>query len=288
MSKLRTTLSTAASLMLLASNCTHASGKLLLTGGVNSVEGASGGGLTPWATIGSYATDDEIGANAFYTQASSQQFSLRTFGVVVGLHDRVELSYAKQSLDTGSAGSTLGLGRGFTFDQDIYGIKVKLIGDAVLDQDSALPQISIGLLHKRNADSVTVQSIGAHSARGTDLYVAATKLWLEYSVLVNLTLRASKANQLGLLGFGDATSNHYRSQLEASAAYLLRRDLAIGAEFRMKPNNLRFAREDDWADVFVAYTPNKHFSLTLAYVGLGDVATVKNQNAWYLSANAGF
>jgi Protein of unknown function (DUF3034) len=288
MSKLRTSLSTAASLILMATNGAHASGKLLLTSGVNSVEGASGGGLTPWATIGSYATEDEIGANTFYTQASSQRFSLTTFGVVVGLHDRVELSYAKQSLDTGAAGSTLGLGRGFTFDQDIYGVKVKLIGDAVLDQDSALPQISLGLLHKRNTDIATVLAVGAHSARGTDLYLAATKLWLEHSVLTNLTLRASKSNQLGLLGFGDETSNHYRPQLEASAAYLLRRDLAIGAEFRMKPNNLRFAREDDWADVFVAYTPNKYFSLTFAYVGLGDVATVKNQNAWYLSANAGF
>ena len=31
-------------------------GKLLLTGGVSSIDGAAGGGLTPWAVIGSNAT----------------------------------------------------------------------------------------------------------------------------------------------------------------------------------------------------------------------------------------
>ena len=31
--------------------------KLLLTGGVSSIDGAAGGGLTPWAVIGSNATD---------------------------------------------------------------------------------------------------------------------------------------------------------------------------------------------------------------------------------------
>ncbi|TAN00662.1 MAG: DUF3034 family protein, partial [Rhodanobacteraceae bacterium] len=31
-------------------------GKLLLTGGVTSISGAAGGGLTPWAVIGGYGT----------------------------------------------------------------------------------------------------------------------------------------------------------------------------------------------------------------------------------------
>jgi Protein of unknown function (DUF3034) len=39
-------------------------GKLLLTGGVSSIDGAAGGGLTPWAVIGSNAEDGEIGFSA--------------------------------------------------------------------------------------------------------------------------------------------------------------------------------------------------------------------------------
>ena len=41
--------------------------KLIATGGVMQVEGAAGGGLTPWALIGGLGTEDEIGASAFAT-----------------------------------------------------------------------------------------------------------------------------------------------------------------------------------------------------------------------------
>ena len=34
-------------------------GKLLLTGGVTQIEGAGGGGLTPWALIGGYGSDGQ-------------------------------------------------------------------------------------------------------------------------------------------------------------------------------------------------------------------------------------
>ena len=42
-------------------------GKLLLTGGVSSIDGAAGGGLTPWAVTGGYATQDQWGATAHAT-----------------------------------------------------------------------------------------------------------------------------------------------------------------------------------------------------------------------------
>ena len=47
---------------------TPGQGKLLLTGGVSSIDGAAGGGLTPWAVTGSHATGSEIGATAFFTR----------------------------------------------------------------------------------------------------------------------------------------------------------------------------------------------------------------------------
>ena len=37
-------------------------GKLLLTGGVSSITGVAGGGLTPWAVIGSNATQARTGS----------------------------------------------------------------------------------------------------------------------------------------------------------------------------------------------------------------------------------
>jgi hypothetical protein len=37
------------------------SDRLVLTGGVTSIEGAAGGGLTPWAVIGGQGTRNQVG-----------------------------------------------------------------------------------------------------------------------------------------------------------------------------------------------------------------------------------
>lgn len=257
--------------------------KLLLTGGVSQLEGAAGGGLTPWAVIAGYETADQIGATAFYTRVNAQDYHLNDTGVAIGLFDRVEFSLAQQSFDTEDVGAALGLGRGFTLTQDIFGAKLRVAGDAVLDQDSWLPQIAVGLQYKRNDQGAVLHAIGARSDSGTDFYVSATKLFLGQSLLLNGTLRLTKANQIGLLGFGGDRNDSYKPEFEGSAAYLLSRNLAIGAEYRSKPNNLRIAREDNWYDAFVAWAPNKHVSFTLAYADLGNIVIKDHQHGVYLS-----
>ncbi|MFT3806362.1 DUF3034 family protein [Arenimonas sp.] len=263
-------------------------GKLILTGGVSQVEGAAGGGLTPWAVIGSYGSDDQWGANAFYTRVNVDDYHLDSYGVLIGIHDRVELSIARQEFDTEDVGAALGLGRGFTIKQDIIGLKVRLAGDAVLDSDRAMPQISIGVQHKRNNRGALLSAIGAEDDSGTDIYVSATKLFLAQGILLNGTVRFTKANQMGLLGFGGDKHDGYRPQFEISAAYLVNRKLAIGAEYRGKPDNLGIAREDDWVDVFVAWAPNRHVSLTVAYVDLGNIVIKDRQRGVYASLQVGF
>jgi hypothetical protein len=261
-------------------------GKLLLTGGVTQIEGAAGGGLTPWALIGGYGSRDQIGANVFYTRVDVDDYALDAHGAMVGFYDRVELSYARQVFDTQAIGAALGLGRGFTFEQDIYGAKVRLIGDAVLDQDSWLPQFAIGLQHKRNRQGAIVRAVGAQNDSGTDFYLSATKIYLGQSLLLNGTLRYTEANQIGILGFGgDQGSGSF--EFEGSAAYLLTRKLALGAEFRSKPDQLGIADEDLWWDIFLAWAPNRHVSVTLAYVDLGNVV-VADQSGTYLSVQVGF
>ena len=264
------------------------SGKLLATGGVTQLEGTGGSGLVPWALITGYGTRDAIGANAHYTYVYLPQYTLHSGGVAVGLFDRVELSYARQWFDTRSTGAKLGLGSGFTFHQDVLGAKVKLIGDAVYDQDSWLPQIAAGTQYKMNNQSAVIHAIGGRDANGVDFYVAATKLFLSESLLINTTIRETRANQFGILGFGGDKNNDYSTEFEGSAALLLSRQLAIGADFRTKPDNLKFAKEGNAVDVFVAYFFNKNVSATLAYVGLGDIATQRNQNGVYASLQVGF
>lgn len=264
------------------------SGKLLLTGGVTQVEGSAGGGLTPWAVIGGYGTRDQIGGNAFYTRVNVDDYSLDSYGVLVGFHDRVELSFSRQKFDTENVGAALGLGRGFTFTQDTVGVKVKIAGDAVLEQDSWMPQIAIGAQYKKNDQPGVLAFVGARDDSGVDYYVSATKLFLAQSLLVNGTVRFTKANQFGILGFGGDLNDSYQPQFETSVAYLISRNLAIGAEYRNKPNNLGIAVEENAFDAFVAWAPYKNVSLTVAYVDLGNIVIADDQRGLYASLQVGF
>jgi len=263
------------------------SSKLLLTGGVTNIEGSAGGGLTPWAIIGGNGTKEQVGASAFYTNVRANDYTLNTGGALVGIYDRVELSVAQQKFNTREVGGLLGLGNGYTFTQKIYGAKLRLVGDAVLEQDSWLPQISVGFQHKENDRGDLLRALGIKHDKGTDYYVAATKLFLNTSILVNGTVRMTKANQTGILGFGTNTKDKYEAMFEGSIAYLARKDLAFGVEFRQKPDNLGF-KEDNWYDLFVAYAPTKNVSVTLAYANLGNIVIKDKQRATYLSLQVGF
>ncbi len=263
-------------------------GRLLATTGVSQIEGAGGGGLTPWAMITGYGTRDAVGANAHYTFAYLPDFTLHSAGAAVGLYDRLELSYDHQWFDTRDAGARLGLGAGYQFHLDVVGAKLRLLGDVVTDQDTWLPEISVGAQFKAADRHAVLKAIGARSPDGVDFYAAASKLFLAQSLLVDVTLRATKANQFGLLGFGGDRNDNYTLQAEGSLVALLTRHLAVGAEFRSKPDNLYFAHEGTAFDVFAAYFINKSLSATLSFVSLGSIAQQSGQNGVYLSLQTGF
>ena len=286
-------------------------GKLLLTGGVSNMEGSAGGGLSPWAVIGSYATDGEVGASSYLTRAVTQDYALTGYGAALGLRDRFELSLARQDFNAAPAVALngvapFGVAPGQHIRMDMLGLKLKVAGEAILDSDSLIPQISIGLQYK-NVDPGSLGSVlrflGAKTD-GVDLYISATKLLLAQSLLVSGTLRSTNANQNGLLGFGsNAPGRNSRSlQPEFSVAWLLSKNIAVGAEYRFKPNNLEAfgatkglgstLREQDWKDLFIAWAPSKNLSVTLAWVDLGQIVPGvtgnRNQTGYYLSGQFSF
>ncbi|WP_137752736.1 DUF3034 family protein [Sphingopyxis sp. L1A2A] len=262
-------------------------GKLLLTNGVATIEGTSGGGLATWSTIAGRATDRGIGLSGHITLIELPDYGWQSRGVAIGIANRIELSYARQNFDTREVGTALGLGRGYVLNQDIFAAKLRLAGDTVYG-NALLPQISVGVEHKRNRDAPVARAVGAAHGSGTDITLSATKLLLSHSVLVNATARLTKANQTGLLGFGTASDDTHRLQFEGSVAYQLSRRAVIGAEFRSKPDNLAIAREDDWWDLFAAYALTDHLTVTAAYVDLGSIATFDQQRGGFLSAQIAF
>ena len=262
-------------------------GKLLLTGGVTTVEGSGGGGLSTWATITGYEATDGIGANVHGTLVAVPDYQFRAVGASVGFYDRIELSYTRQAFDTQGTGAKLGLGKGFTFHQDVLGAKVRVLGDAVYTQDSWVPQVAVGLQYKNVDKAPVIAFLGGQDDKGVDYYVSATKVLLAESLVLNGTVRATKANQTGILGFGGPGEDDYSLQFEGSAGVLLSKRLLVGGEYRTKPNNLGL-KEDDWWDLFAAYAVNKNLSVTAGYADLGTIATFKGQRGLYLSLQAGF
>lgn len=302
-------------------------GKVLATGGVSMVDGAGGGGITPWATITGYETRDGVNGDIHYTYVNLPNYSLNSIGAAVGLFDRVELSYANDSLPTGSTFNTvglltdgvLGLNTGIkpwntTIGMNVFGVKVRLFGEAIYDSDNLIPQVSVGAFYKRNNNPTLIKTLGAAKADDWEAYVAMTKIFFPISTLVNVTLRYTSANETGLVGFGGPDGDKKQIRPEVSVAYLLNKGTAIGAEYQKHGNNLNgqsvnlaglnltgltsliggnlgttlTQSDSDWKDIFVAFFPNKNLSLTLAYAMLGQITLTPHQNGFYASVQASF
>lgn len=249
-------------------------GKLLATPGVSQIEGSGGGGIVPWAQLAGYASEDEFSVNGFCSRADVTDYTLDVCGAQVNLFNRVELSYAQQRFDVPALDTEI--------EQSITGAKIRLYGDIVY---SDWPQLSVGIQHKSLDDGAVATLVGAQDTSGTDYYLAASKLHLGavggLNWFWNVTTRYSEANQLGLLGYGGANDDA-KILFEGSTAVFLSRSVAVGIEYRQKSNNLNLG-EQDWKNLFVAWMPNKHVSVTAAYLDLGSIAGASDQTGWYLS-----
>jgi hypothetical protein len=283
------------------------SGKLLATGGVTELEGAGGGGITPWALITGYGTDRQIGASAFGTYAGTSELAVTDGGVAVGLFNRVELSFAHLNLNTGSALSQPVLNAvnhgSNNISENIEGLKVRLFGDAVYDK--YVPEVSGGVLFQQSDNKTLVTAIGAKTD-GETYYLAATKVLFNVlfgrDVLLDADIIGTNANQLGLLGFGSGNgsanpNNSLHAEFAGSAAVLITRSLVLGGDFRTMPMNMKsVGKASNWGDVFLAYFPMKGVSIVGAYAMLGSVAPAvdaipgrtRNENAFYVSAQLSF
>ncbi len=265
------------------------SGKVLATGGVITVDGAGGGGITPWATISGYGTRDGINGGLHYTWVYLPDYTLNSYGFTAGFYDRLELSYAQSILPTGSTFDTVGLvadAAGLdlgidpfntTIKMDIIGAKLRLFGDAVYTSDSWIPQVAIGGLYKENKNDQLLNTLQAAKSKDWEAYAVATKIFFPISTLVSVTGRYTNANQTGLTGFGGPDGDDKEVRFEVSVAHLLAKNTAFGFEYQQHGDNL------GGRSVSVGGT-----DLSLATgalgglgVGTGDTLTQLPEDDWY-------
>jgi len=315
-------------------------GRILGTGAVTAVDGAAGGGINPWAVISGYGTNQQIGATAFYSHLILNNYNVDIYGASVGFFNRVEVSYARQSFSLGNTGTaldqainsyayglggvnpsaeqlsapasqTLGLpgpaffGNNYQLNQDIVGLKVRLFGNIVYDQNWWEPEVSVGVdFHHNEMPKNLAETLGV-KRNGVSYYLSATKVWLDglfgLTTVANVNLDVTDANQQGLLGFGGVNGMGYKVEPAASVGVFVNRHVVVGAEYRSMPQNQLItntgplkplgdavSKTSSWKDVYVAWFPYKALSLTAAYLNLGTIATEKNQSGLYLSLTTSF
>ncbi|NQZ12378.1 MAG: DUF3034 family protein, partial [Algicola sp.] len=237
--------------------------------------------LVPWAVLSGYATDDQWATSVFSSRSTVDDYSLETIGFAINYHDRLELSYARMTFGIDAGAPDIRM--------NVVGAKYRLFGDVVY---SDMPQVSIGIQHKSVVDFAIPTAVGAKDDSGTDVYITASKVWLDgpfhRTVLLDLNARLSKANQIGLLGFGGDENNDYDLSFEGAAGLFLNRHWLVGVEYRQKSDHLSAVKEDDWFDFFVTYLPNKSLSITAAYLNLGDIAGAPDQTGYYISLQGAF
>ncbi|XGA78598.1 DUF3034 family protein [Halomonas sp. CH40] len=269
-----------AGLLLMTLSYAHAGSRILGTGGVSAIEGAAGGGLSPWAVLSGTASDTEVGVTASTSYAGVDDFQLNVMSASINFYDRVEFSVARQNLELSTLGGEL--------EQDIYATKIRLFGDLLYHR---LGIWSAGMMYKQLADNTVPDALGARHAQGREAYISASKLFLDAvygrNLLLNATLRRSSANQGGLLGFaGDQGGYHWLA--EGSMGVFVTPQWVVGSEYRQKPDNLSAVKEEDWYSVYSAYFFSKHLSLTAAWLNLGDIAGFSSQRGGYISLQAAF
>jgi hypothetical protein len=255
---------------------------------ITNIDGQAGGGLVPWALLSS-------GPTVAITHLGTQNLGINSVAVNTSFANLVEVSYARNMLTDNVAIA------GNTVNVDNIGMKVKLN-----DMGDSMPQFAVGLVYK-NATGILADTLNTAlgvSKSSTDLYGAASKIVNigGKTVLLNGVLRATKANQLGLLGFGGGTTvgakTGYSVVPELSVEVFAAENVIVGAEYRAQPTNGVAGALDTYLhqnaayDLHIVYVANKNFTLTAAYTNLGQVAPVLNgtnkQNGMLLQGQVNF
>ncbi len=269
-----------ASLAIGAGAASHAAA-WLPEAGPPSIDGAAGGGLTPWAMP--LTEDDPIapGARGLARSTRTFDYQLALRGGAVRIAPRLELSLARQLFDARGSLASLGL-VDQRLRQDIAGLKWRVAGPEQREEGSSASWLALGLLRKRTAagalEPMLVDSLGARCS-GFELYASVTRYAAPEGLVLNATLRATRANQNGLLGFGGRHGSGVKFAPEFSLAWQATPKLTLGAEARAKPDNLNHSvlgtgalKEDGWFDAWARWQPRADVAVSFSWLDLGRIA----------------
>lgn len=263
---------------------------------LHSIGGVGGIVLTPTALLVNPGPPGTVfGKPAFsaaFVDIGEKDFE--AVAVTWTLWRRLELGYGFNRLGLGDLPRDIRRATGIdigTHDVHLHNFNARLniIQENQWDQ-TWLPAVTVGAHYKYNdnIDKINrrlgdlLDTIGYNDNDGVDFTLTASKhlTFLPRPVLVSAGARASKGAQLGLLGF----TSDYHVTFEGHAVMFVTDRLAVGAEYRQKPDQLGripglIRGEDDWWDVCAAYIINDQMTVKAAVGDFGTIANHRDQIA---------
>ena len=247
--------------------------------------------LTNTAQEGEIFGNPSIGAGVLATE-EGRVLGFATLTETIG--DRLELGYGLNALTLNDLPDLVKDSTGLTIEDDVvylhnFNARLALLKEGEFNQ-AWLPAVTAGIHYKYNATinnidsdlNGTLSSIGIEDNDGVDYTIYATKMlsFLPRPLLINAGLRSSEAAHTGLLGF----TGERETLFEGNVVLFATDNLAIGAEYRQKPNNYQpidgiIAGEDDWWSIVAAYVVNENLTVSGGYFNLGDVLDEENVDA---------
>jgi len=272
----------------------------------HTIEGNSGSLITSTAYFVNPAEQDEIfGSPSFSATALFfAEKDFESFAVTENLWGIVEISYAYERLGMGNWSDDAKNALGVTIDQHIGLHNLNLRYMAVQEGDFDLPwmpAVTFGAHAKWNEsqtkldqDTMVIPALGglldqlgSDHSQGAEFTVVASQViedLLPWPVMVSAGLRNGDAIQTGLLGFAGERSTTF----EGSAIALVTDELAIGAEYRQKPDFLRaytvrgydlIKPEKDWFIMSMAFAINE-VTVAGAYANFASLLNRNEDNVF--------
>lgn len=230
----------------------------------NNLEGVGGVAFNPLAWLADSGGDqgrwrvgriDVAGKprlGGWYVNLHDAHVDWTSIGVAETFFKRVELSYGYQSINQEAA---------TTRHKNNLGAKLLLFPENFAGK-KFLPAISAGILFKHTSQPLS----GTHK-NGQDFYIVATKLitQLPAPLLLSGGVLSTKGRVTGVFGF----DQDRRTTGFGNVDLILPWKSIVGFEFKQGARYSQWKDADYW-NTHLAWTPNNHLSLILAYVYAGD------------------
>lgn len=209
--------------------------------------------------------------------------------------ERIELGYGFNWLSLGNLPTDIRNATGISIGNTSVAVhnfnaRFQLLKENEFNQ-KWLPALTFGVHYKYNVGISEINDdlggaldqAGLSGNNGVDFTLYASKLitFLPRPVLINVGGRATRAQELGFLGF----SSQYSFLFEGNVAVFLTDWLILAGEYRQQPNSYTpipglIGKSGDWWTVDLAWVVNKHFTVAGGYGYFGTVANNVANGVW--------